>query len=194
MNFLSFLQIIVVACAILSTAAVDAGLSGRHDRHHRDDLARTSPDLDTAPVVSPSREASGDLTVAILDFDSSAGDPELGKQIGQMLAVTLSGEPGFKLVDRSTLARTLQEHELNLTGLVSPDQATKIGKLIGARILVTGKVFQLDSQLYFNAKIIGTETSLVTGVLVIGEKDAKVGDLLMKLSDQVGRKAADKGT
>ena len=96
-------------------------------------------------------------------------------------------------MDRSTLARALQEHELNLTGLVAPDQATKIGKLIGARIIVTGRIFQLDSQLYLNAKIIGTETSLVVGVLVIGEKDAKTGDLLMKLSEEVAKKLRAKG-
>ena len=193
MNFLCFLRIAVVACATLSAGVVHAGLSGRHDRHHRDEPAQSPADSDAAPVLSPAKEASGDLTVAILDFDSSAGDPELGKQISETLAATLSGEPGFKLVDRSTLARMLQEHELNLTGLVAPDQVSKIGKLIGARIIVTGRVFQLDSQLYLNAKIIGTDTSLVIGVLVIGEKDAKTGDLLMKLSDQVAKKLRAKG-
>lgn len=193
MNFLSVLRLVIIACASLSAAVVHAGLSGRHDWHHREDPAQSPADSDAAPVLSPAKDASGDLTVAILDFDSSAGNPDLGKQISEALAATLSGAPGFKLVDRSTLARALQEHELNLTGLVAADQATKIGKLIGARIIITGRVFQLDSQLYLNAKIIGTETSLVSGVLVIGDKDAKTGDLLMKLSDEVAKKLRANG-
>ncbi len=193
MSFFNVLRLVIIACSSLSTAAVHAGLSNRHDRHHRDDPAQSPADSDVAPVLSTAKEAGSDLTVAILDFDSSSGNPDLGKQISEALAATLSGEPGFKLVDRSTLARTLQEHELNLAGLVAPDQATKIGKLIGAHIIVTGRIFQLDSQLYLNAKIIGTETSLVVGVLVIGEKDAKTGDLLMKLSDEVAKKLRAKG-
>jgi len=134
------------------------------------------------------------LTVAILDFDTNApGSPDLGKQIGEALTATLTGEDGFTLVDRSSMARTLQENELNLTGLVNTDQATKIGKLVGAKILVTGKVFPLDKQLFFTAKLIGTETSLVEGVLVKGDKDGSLGDLLMQLSDKVAKRLRDAG-
>lgn len=142
---------------------------------------------------SKARENS--LTVAILDFETSApGSPDLGKQIGEALTAVLTGEDGITLVDRSSLARTLQENELNLTGLVNADQATRIGKLVGARILVTGKVFPLDKQLFFTAKLIGTETSLVEGVLVKGDKDANLGDLMMKLADKVAQRLRSRGS
>lgn len=134
------------------------------------------------------------LTVAILDFESAApGNPELGAQVSQVLTATLSDEQGFSLVDRSSLAQTLREHELNLTGLVNAEQAAKIGKLAGARILITGKIFSLDKQLFFTAKIIGVETSLVDGVLIKGDKEGDVGDLLMKLSQKVSQKLREEG-
>jgi TolB-like protein len=149
---------------------------------------------DAKPAHADAGQDAKPLTVAILDFETNTpATPDLGKQIAEALTATLTGEDGFTLVDRASLARTLQESEMNLTGLVNADQATKIGKLVGAKILVTGKVFPLDKQLFFTAKLIGTETSLVDGVLVRGDKDASLGDLLMQLSDKVARRLRDRG-
>src|SRR6476659_1865285 len=123
-----------------------------------------------APATKP---ADAGIAVAIIDFESNnAANPELGKQIGEVLVGTLSGETGFQLVDRTHMNTVLRENELNLTGLVNPDQATKVGKLVGARILITGKVFALDKQLFITAKLIGTETTLVDGVVVKGPREA----------------------
>src|SRR5690348_14919480 len=80
--------------------------------------------------AAPAKAAAPKVTVAVLDFAANLpGNPELGPQVAETLTATLSGETGFTMVDRSSLARSLQEHELNLTGLVSADQATKVGKL-----------------------------------------------------------------
>ena len=153
-------------------------------------LCSTNPvDVWGEPTAAPAAKPPPKLTVAILDFSANVpGNPELGQQAGETLMATLSGANGFTLVDRPSLARTLQEHELNLTGVVSPEQATKIGKLVGARILVTGKVFVLDKQIFITAKLIGTETSLVDGVIVKGEKDADLGGLLMQLSEKLAKR------
>jgi TolB-like protein len=136
----------------------------------------------SAPASLPSTQPAG-LSVAILDFTADVpGNDELGKQIGETLTATLSDQPGFILVDRATLARTLEEHELNLTGLVDASKAIQVGKLIGAQILVTGKAFALDKSIFITAKIIGTETSLVDGIVVKGKQSDDIGDLLMQLS------------
>ncbi|NLX21276.1 MAG: hypothetical protein GXY55_06330 [Phycisphaerae bacterium] len=134
----------------------------------------------TQPVPRPG------ITVAILDFAAtSVGNPDLGIQIGEALTAILSGEQGFTLVDRAGLTRALQEHELNLTGAVDDATAIRIGKLIGARILVTGKAFPLGQRLYITAKMIGTETSLVEGLLVKSDIEGDVGDLIVELATQL---------
>jgi curli biogenesis system outer membrane secretion channel CsgG len=157
-------------------------------------LAAKPDKADAKPGNAMPKPAAAPLTVAILDFDtSSPGNPELGKQISEALTATLTGEAGFTLVDRSSLARTLQENELSLTGLVNAQQATKIGKLVGAKILVTGKVFPIDKELFFTAKLIGTETTLVEGVLVKGDKDGSLGELLMQLSEKVSKRLRESG-
>ncbi len=148
----------------------------------------------SAALAQDTQPANGKLTVAILDFDAStAPSPELGKQVAEALTAMLTGEPGFSLVDRASMGKTLLEAELNATGLVSPEKATKIGQLVGAKLLVTGKIFPLDKQLYVTAKIIGTETTLVDGILVKGNQQGEVGKLVMQLSEKIAAHVREAG-
>ena len=48
----------------------------------------------------------------------------------------------------------MAEHEINLSGAVNPDQAIQVGQLTGAKVIVTGSVVQVESNLYLVAKII----------------------------------------
>lgn len=146
------------------------------------------------PASRPVRKKTPDITVAILDFSANTpGSPELGGQIAEALTAILSGQPGFQLVDRSTLARTLQEHELNLSGVVDTERAVQIGKVVGARILVTGKAFPLGKQLFLTGKIIGTETSLVEGLLVKEDASKDVGDLIVQFAEKLGERLLESG-
>ena len=75
--------------------------------------ARTRPCRHILTGLYASQPAeSVPLTVAILDFDSgtSAGGAEIGKQATEAIAAMLSGTKGIKLVDRSSMAKTLDEH------------------------------------------------------------------------------------
>jgi curli biogenesis system outer membrane secretion channel CsgG len=137
------------------------------------------------------------ITVAVLSFSAldtaeastgQAPNEGMGAEISEALVALLSGEPGFSMVDRSAMNQTLAEQELTLTGLVNTDQAVQVGRLVGAKILVTGRAFQLGEKVFITTKLIGTETSLVEGVLVRGEIDADLGDLLMELGAKVAEK------
>jgi len=148
------------------------------------------PSAATRPAVA----VPGVITVAILDFDAgTAGGPEIGKQAGEALAAMLTDVKGIKLVDRASMTKTLEEHALNLTGMVDSDNAIKIGKLVGARILVTGKIFVLGKTTYVTAKMIGTETTLVEGVLVKGQENEDLGTLLTSMSDKLGKQLVASG-
>ena len=146
---------------------------------------------DTASKVASN---SAKLTVAVLDFSANdPGNPELGRQLGEAIAADLSGKPGITLVDRQSMRRTIQEQSLNLTGLVDSDQAVKVGKLVGARLLITGSAFTLGKQLTITAKLIGTETSQVDSIAVKGVADADLGDLATKLSAKLVTRISEVG-
>ena len=135
-----------------------------------------------------------ELTVAVLDFVAESPDnANLGREIADALGALLDGREDFRLVDRQSLARTLEEQELNLTGLVDTTQAVKVGRLVGAKIMLSGRWFTLGRQTFLTAKLIGTETSLVRTVLVKKQGRADVGDMAFELAEKVAALIAEDG-
>jgi len=108
---------------------------------------------------------------------------EMGGQVADLMFAKLVVDPSLFLVDREELDKTLSEAELNLSGIVNPNEAIAIGRLTGAKLIVTGSVFQIDNTIYVVAKIIGTETSRVIGASVKGV----VGDGLDGLVNRLGK-------
>ncbi len=150
---------------------------------------RSKADAAKAPV-----KPSAGLTVAVLDFTASdPAAPNLGTELAAALSAMLSGETGVTLVERQTMAQILREHELSLTGLVNEQQAVKVGKLVGAKLMVTGRAFRLGKDLFITAKLIGTETSLVEGVMVKDAADADLGAMAVALSEKVAQKIRQSG-
>jgi len=123
---------------------------------------------------------------AILPFAERGDDAEgVGAKGSDLLFASLVADPEMYLVDREDLDKILKELELNLSGLVKPTEATQVGQLTGAKILVTGSVIQVDNKLYLVAKIIGTETSRVLGASVKGEVRDNLDTLTEQLAEQV---------
>jgi len=108
---------------------------------------------------------SGDerhLAVAVLDFESE--NPQIkatAKQVTELLTTMLSTHPHLVLVERQRLNEVLSEIEFGISGTVRPDTAATIGRLIGAKALVTGRVFSSGDDLVVVARMIGTETGRV---------------------------------
>lgn len=142
---------------------------------------------EAAPLVYPT---------AIFAFaERGEGVKGYGEKVSDILFAQLVAKPELMLVDRQDIAKTLSEHELNLSGMVSPGQAVQVGQLTGAKILVTGSVIEADKTLYLVAKIIGTETSRVLGESVKGRSSDEIGPLVEALAEKVGAtivKDADK--
>jgi curli biogenesis system outer membrane secretion channel CsgG len=105
--------------------------------------------------------------IAILPFRERGKEVEnMGGQVADLVFAKLVVDPGLFLVEREDLDKLLSEAELNLSGIVNPKDAIAIGQLTGARLIVTGSVFQVENKVYRVAKIIGTETSRVVGASV----------------------------
>ena len=128
---------------------------------------------------------------AIFAFEErGAGVKDEGAKVSDILFAKLVADPNLVLVDRQDLKKTLDEHELNMSGMVTPEQAVKVGKLTGAKILVTGSIIEADKTLYVVAKIIGTETSRVLGESVKGKTSDELGPIVEQLAKQVGENIA----
>jgi len=143
---------------------------------------------------SPNLSHVTPITVAILDFEANfPGSPQLGQDISDVLTATLSGEPGFALVERPTLRRALEEQALNLSGLADSETATRVGKLVGAKLLISGRAFRLDDHLLLTAKLIGTETGLVDSVLIKDPGTGDIGSMALQLGERLSQRLREKG-
>jgi hypothetical protein len=126
------------------------------------------------------------VTVAVLDYEASApGNRDMGTQMADVLTARLSVEDSFQLVERSGMAKILEEQKLKLVGLVDQEQAAKVGKLLGAKLLVMGKAFVMDKKLMIVTKVVGVETGLVKGGIRTVELSNPLTDTLTLLAEDV---------
>lgn len=136
---------------------------------------------------SDSTEAPTAYPLAVLPFQERGDEVKgLGSKVTDLLFASLLTRPDLYLVDREDLSKTLQEQELNISGAVNVDQATRVGQLTGAKILVTGSVMQIDNTTILVAKIIGTETTRVLGASVKDKGDGDLSTLAEQLGNEVG--------
>jgi len=125
--------------------------------------------------------------VAIFSFNErGSGVKGYGAKVSDILFGELVANPDLYLVDRAEIKKVLDEYELKLSGMVNPAQAPQIGKLTGAKIIVTGSVIEADRTLYLVAKIIGTETSKMKGARIKGKTSDELGTLVEQLAEKVG--------
>ncbi|QDU92489.1 CsgG/HfaB family protein [Lignipirellula cremea] len=123
---------------------------------------------------------------AVISFQERGADVrEMGAQVTDLLFANLAASESLYLVDREDMEKLLKEQELSLSGLVNPDQAVQVGRMTGAKLIVTGSVLQVGEKLILVAKIIGVETTRVVGVTVKGSVRDELDDLVTELAEQV---------
>jgi hypothetical protein len=133
-----------------------------------------------------SQPAITGVSLAVLDYEANVpGKAEIGTQIADILTARLGVEESLDIVDRAKLGRVLKEQKLNLVGPVDHEQAGKVGKLVGAKLLVTGKASVMDKKLTIFTWVMGVETGYRVGAIVQLDLNKGLADSLMQLSDLV---------
>jgi len=136
---------------------------------------------------------AANYVVAVLPF--TASDDSLknyAETIPQLLSANLSGSADVVVVERTELDKVLSEHEFNLTGIVNPQTAAKLGFLTGANIIISGRIFSINNEMVVISKLIGVETSRVYGATsslpLSGSIVAPITELSEKLLDTIKEK------
>lgn len=125
-------------------------------------------------------------TVAVLPFEArerSAANADMGKSVAELLNVALMESGCAELVERAELDKALNELHLSAIGLTDKSSQVKLGRFIGAKILITGSLFKAGDKNFIVVKVIGTETSRVLGASVNGTDDFTV--MVPKLTPKV---------
>ena len=80
------------------------------------------------------------------------------------LISALSNNQVFKMVERKDLQGILDELKLQLSGLVDDTSAVKVGSVLGAEMLISGKMYKKGDNYEIFLKLLRVETAEVLGV------------------------------
>ncbi|MBI5214090.1 MAG: hypothetical protein HY957_12110 [Nitrospirae bacterium] len=120
--------------------------------------------------------ASERLRIAVLPFEIGAtGVPtDAAVGIADMLVTALVKTKIYDIVEREQLQKILSEQKFGMSGLVDPSTAVQIGKMLGIKKIITGKITQMgvtQSEIIFirvatakvsiDARIIDVETGII---------------------------------
>ncbi|MCG3205949.1 MAG: hypothetical protein KCHDKBKB_02675 [Elusimicrobia bacterium] len=76
--------------------------------------------------------------IAVLDFEPVSGNKSSGEMMGRIFEKLLM-EAGFTLIDRQDVKKVMIEQNFQSSGAVTPEQAVKIGNILGVDAVVTGQ-------------------------------------------------------
>lgn len=147
-----------------------------------------------AVLLAPAAAGAQDSRpgIAVLPF-TNGGSYGLAKedldalQVGvqELLITELAQNPALRVVDRSRIREIVAEIDLGASGRVDAQTAARVGRLVGARYVVTGVFVDLNGDFRMDARIVDGETSeIVKSQQVRGERD-DLFDLLVDLSTRI---------
>ena len=99
--------------------------------------------------------------VAILYFDNTSDEKKLDKLqkgLAGMLISDLTNVNMLSIVERDRLEEIIKEQKLSRTKAFDPETASKLGKLLGAELILTGAYFEMFGSFRIDARFIDVET------------------------------------
>ncbi|MEO0601294.1 MAG: CsgG/HfaB family protein [Myxococcota bacterium] len=124
-------------------------------------LAHAAALLTLLLVAVPARAAR---SVAVLPLAKASADEAydgLGTALAGMLMTDLSQVPELQLVERERLGDILNEIALGDTGYLDPESAQRLGKGVGAEMVVTGSFSVIDGALLMDTRMVAVESGAV---------------------------------
>jgi TolB-like protein len=124
----------------------------------------SSDDLSVTKELNERTKNKNAKRIAIIYFDNSSSEPELEKLkkgLADMIITDLSNINMLTIVERDKIEAILQEQKLNNGKDFDPNTASKIGKLLGAEIILTGGYFEMMGSLRVDARFIDVQTGKI---------------------------------
>jgi Ca-activated chloride channel family protein len=135
-------------------------------------------------VASLFREISlsfpaGDVTAAISSFALKDGsEPPLVSYLNQSAVTSLAGNPRLRLLERERLDAIRLEQKLQSGELLDAGTAIRLGRLMGARYIITGQIIPMNNQVIVFGRVINVETGeIVSAAQIFLDRDI-LGELI----------------
>ncbi len=127
--------------------------------------------------------------IAVLDFQLQGkgyDTADMGKIVAEWLITALVKEGRFDVIERRLLEKVLEEQKLVMTGVVDEQSATKLGKLLGVKIIISGSVMKFQGFMEVNARIIDVESaSIITAESVKSSTAVRLEALVVQMAEKI---------
>ncbi len=127
--------------------------------------------------------------IAVLDFQLQGkgyDTADMGKIVAEWLITALVKEGRFDVVERRLLEKILAEQKLVMTGIVDEESATKLGKLLGVKVIISGSVMKFQGFMEVNARIIDVESaSIITAESVKSTTAVRLEALVGQMAEKI---------
>jgi TolB-like protein len=122
-------------------------------------------------------------TVAVMPFkDLSGASSSIGEAIRETVTTDLKEVSGLRVIERSNIDKILSEQNLQAKKTdLDPLSTVKVGKLLGASLIVAGAYQKASSSVRLTARFVDVETGEIRGTAKV---DGAQSDFL-KLQDKI---------
>ncbi|MFI5207360.1 MAG: CsgG/HfaB family protein [Gemmatimonadales bacterium] len=153
------------------------------------------PQQPATPAAAAQAPAQGQNTkpgIAVLDFDLglTMGQPHddyeaLRRGLASLTITELTANPAIRVVERTQLQQLLQEQNLGREGRLDNETMARVGRIIGARYMVTGTFFDNHGAVRVDARIFNVETSEILRTQSVTGRMDNLYDMLPRLAQQL---------
>lgn len=130
------------------------------------------------------------IKVAVVDFqENGAFDvKDVGKIVAEWFTTALVNNGRFDVIERRLMQQILEEQKMGVTGLIDPRSASKLGKLLGVKTVVSGTVQSYDGISEINVRLLNVETgSIITAESFKGASTSSLNKLVNDAAAKIVR-------
>jgi TolB-like protein len=113
-----------------------------------------------AQSAQPAGKTDARELVAVLDFEAIGANKNQVAALTERLREELLQSGRYRLVERAQMDKILEEQALQQTGCTSQECAVQVGKVLGVRKLVSGKINKVEDDLWLlSATLVDVESA-----------------------------------
>ena len=124
------------------------------------------PANEIALLVEGHVDLLGGNTLVVFPFPYADGIKSIeGALIAERVVTRLTEGGQVRVVERAMIDKIMEEQKLSAAGFVDPSTAVEVGRLLGARGILSGTITDLGDVIEIHARLLNVETGEVVGTL-----------------------------
>lgn len=130
------------------------------------------------------------IKVAVLDFQQQGSfeTAGVGRIAAEWLTTGLVETGRFEIIERRLLQQIVDEQKMGVSGLFDPSSASKLGRLLGVKTVVTGTIQHYENTFELNVRLINVETgAIITADRIKAGSASGLRNLVSRITTRIVR-------